>query len=166
MEISRYTDSKWHKRQVEEISRIKKKEVRDLYYKDMLPCIIYILEKTSFEIIKDKEGASFKLNTVKLDDLKIIQEYKIAKKALKNAIILQIEGYLIDESNQALKRKEQLSHSAIIELKDTLVNALSLGETENIYPLSKIEMGYLLTENNKNLKLKFKEKKLAKINNK
>ncbi len=162
MKISRYTDSRWHKRS-EEISRTKEKETRDLYYKDILPCIIYILENTSFEIIKDKEGASFKLNTVKLDDLKIIQEYKIAKKALKNAIILHIEGYLIDESVQALKSKDQLSHSAIIQFKDMLVPALSLGTTEDTYQLSKLEMEYLLSEGNKNLKLQFKGKEPAKI---
>ena len=159
MEISRYTDSKWHKRQLEDISQDTEYGFKQLYFNDILPCIIYTLEKTSFEIVRDKEGAMYLLKTIKLDDLKTIKQYKISKKALKNIIGLHIEGYLNDEGQQALKSNNKLAYSMISNFKDMLIPALMTGQLEDAYAVSKEDNLFVnLTKNKSELKLKFKEK--------
>lgn len=176
MKINRYIDSKWHKRQIESFKNPKNKPYKDLYFSDILPCIIYVMENTNFEVwfkydLSSRgykfnyEYVKYKLNTVKLNDIKKINEYHISKRALKDAIITQIEGYLNCEATELLKNhtaENELDSMLTTNLKDLMVEALS---TEQNY------VDKYATEEEKNLidkdkryryKLKFKQKNVEK----
>lgn len=176
MKINRYIDSKWHKRQVESFKNNKNKPFKDLYYSDILPCIIYIMENTKFEVWFKHDSCSdelfmvssavYKLNTVNFNDIQKINEYKTGRQALKNTIISHIDGYLNCEAADLMKNASSsadLDSQTTTNLKDMLIEALTTKQTELNKNVSDAELKQITEDGKATYKLEFKQKNNEKI---
>ena len=176
MKLNRYIDSKWHKRQIESFKNSKNKPYKELYFNDILPCIIYIMENTNFEVwfkhcsasdhVLMLDYAIYKLDTVKLSNIQKINEYQTGRQTLKNTIKTHIEGYLNSEASDFLKNKNsenELDSILTTNLKEMLVEALNTKQ-DHVEKTASDEELKLITEDGKaTYKLEFKVKNKEKI---
>ncbi len=102
MKISKYVDSIRHKQIIEKIKNHDKS--KELYFKQVLPIIIYTLENTSFEVKHDVSGElCYFVNTINLKETKFLEKYyeiglELEAESLINKVADHIEKYFCFEA--------------------------------------------------------------------
>lgn len=143
MKINRYPNSEWHKRILYTHKHKNMFSSQKNYFESVLPCVLYVLENTTFEINFQENNVEFCLKTAKINNLQTVQNFAPNQFQLKNLVANHIEGYLLQEALLSVKNDDEYAQMMLKNFKEMLTEAVLRNKEKSTKTLSKDEMKIL-----------------------